>query len=1017
MAKILKYHSFFTGILLVVFHPILLTAQNPSFSFEQITIQQGLSHNTVYAILQDRYGLMWFATHNGLNKYDGYGFKNYNTSTRSDPNFEGRIISTLIEDRSGNIWVGTQNKGINVLWAATGRFMACRSHSVLSALANTWITRIYEDRSGSIWITTIGKGIFTYDPTKNRLNQWSKTNKKLNSNHAFDVMQDAQGRMWAVTDQPTLSLFSSSKQRFSSIPIDPTQQIKLLGYRKVLRAAKNGTLWIGTERQGIFQFNPYDNQLQHYPLDAAKNSYNEVRDIEFAQNGSIMVGTDGGGVYFIQPGNANIVSLQKDVTRSGSLNTNALYDLYLSKDNNLWIGTYNGGINVHKSRKLRFENFTHTGFHDGELSHPSVLSIIQTKNGNIWMGTDGGGLNRLDPLTRTFSAKTHQSKTTTSLAGNVVKSLYEAPDGRIWIGYFGQGLEVFDPKTGSIKRINKPINTPASLLDGNIWSISGAPDGKLYIAILGDGLIVYDPTSETLNHYKAGSPNAKNLPSDDLMYVHRDRNNRVWIATRDRGLVLFTPENGQFKQFKSNTGDPNSLRGAEVRVIFEDHKGGIWVGTEDGGLNQWKGGDQFWNYNTHKGLLSESVMGIQEDKDGFIWVSTIPGLSRINPKTGSIENFNFHHHAQPNQFNQAAILFNQSGKLMVGGINGLIMLKPSEVTQSTSMPRVRLTELRIFNDMILAGKTSSGRTIYEGRIEEVKEINLSYLDNAFSIDFATSDLSDPQNNRFEYKLEGFHSHWQQLELPRHSVNFTNLEHGSYIFRIRGTNSMGIWSDKETFVKINISPPFWKTLPFRIFLFILFGILLWQGNRLLLHRRERHLREKMMESERAFLQLKNEKLASDLAAKNNQLVSMSLQMAHKNDFLNKLKRELKDPPPTQDVPQPSQQQVIKLIDAEVRGEDFWERFNAFFEETNNAFAQELKRKHPDLTANDLRICSLMLINVNTKEMASILNISPKGVEKSRYRVKKKLGLSAEDDLAIYLKGFGTINESSDELISK
>jgi len=121
-----------------------------------------------------------------------------------------------------------------------------------------------------------------------------------------------------------------------------------LGYRKVLRAAKNGTLWIGTERQGIFQFNPDDNQLQHYPLDAAKNSYNEVRDIEFAQNGSIMVGTDGGGVYFIQPGNANIVSLQKDVTRSGSLNTNALYDLYLSKDNNLWIGTYNGGINVHK---------------------------------------------------------------------------------------------------------------------------------------------------------------------------------------------------------------------------------------------------------------------------------------------------------------------------------------------------------------------------------------------------------------------------------------------------------------------------------------------------------------------------------------------------------------------------------------------------------------------------------------------------------------------------------------------
>ncbi|MBL7977935.1 MAG: hypothetical protein JNN12_06305 [Bacteroidetes Order II. Incertae sedis bacterium] len=1012
MVRLGQIHSLWL-IWLFALQPNSLVAQAAPYIFEHLTIEQGLSHNTVYSVLQDRFGMMWFATHNGLNKYDGYGFKVFNTSSKTDPAFEGRIITTLLEDRNGHIWVGTQNRGVNILDLHSGRFTASRKHPQLSALSDTWITRLFEDKKGWVWITTIGKGIFAYDPDKKELHAFNRANKKLTTDHAFDLTQDEQGHIWVVTDKSYLSRFHAGTKRFTAVTLGSPHTIELLGYRKVIRAQKDGTLWIGTDRQGLFKFRPATGALDRFPLEAAGISYNEVRDIDFAKDGTILVATDGGGLYYLRAGSTRFMNQTKNVTRPGNLNTNALYDIFVAKDQNIWIGSYNGGINVHKARKVRFDHFAHTGFVQGELSHSSVLCLLETRKGEIWIGTDGGGLNRFNPITRTFSAFTHQPTNPSSLSGNVVKSLYEAPDGKIWIGYFGRGLDVLDPITGKVTHFQTSPDVPASIHDGNVWSISGSPDGHIFIAILGDGLIVYEPKSKSFTHYKAGASNAQNLPTNDLMYVRTDTKNRVWIGTRDQGLVLFMPNSGEFKSFKSDHSKPSGLNGSEVRTVFEDRKGRIWVGTEDGGLNLWKGGNQFWKGDSPRGLLSESVMGIREDPKGYLWISTLSGLARLSPQSGTIENFNFHHHTQANQFNQAAILLSRSGQLMVGGINGLMMLNPEEVTKSELHPQVRITELRVFNDSILPGKGPNGRVIYQGRLESTPTIFLSYLDNAFSLDFATSDLSEPQNNRFEYMLIGFHKEWQQLEIPRHSVNFTNLEPGNYTFRIKGTNSMGKWSPHETSLIIHISPPFWKSTLFRIFVFLLFVWAFWQSYRLLLNRRERHLRQQMIESERALLQLKNEKLASDLAAKSNQLVSMSLQMAHKNDFLNKVKKELKETPPDAQEASPSLHgHVIKLIDAEVRGEDFWERFNAFFEETNSAFAQELRRKHPDLSANDLRICSLMLINVNTKEMASILNISPKGVEKSRYRLKKKLGLTPEEDLTLYLKSFAnTLNSTS------
>jgi ligand-binding sensor domain-containing protein/DNA-binding CsgD family transcriptional regulator len=987
-----------------------LHAQTKPYFFEHLTIREGLSHNTVHAVIQDRNGFMWFGTQNGLNKYDGYSFKTYSSDSKTDPAFEGRIVTALLEDREGNIWAGTQKKGINVLAIQTGRFWNLRHKALFKDLSEAWIYSLFQDRSGNIWIGTLGNGAYVYNPSAQTLQHFQVQNQKINNDSIFDFAQDENGTIWAVTGQIGLSRYNVSQQRFEQVLFAQPNQEEISGFRKNIFADQMGYLWIGTEKQGLFRYNLYDRSFQTYTVTNSALSAVNIRDVELDPEKNILIATDGGGFDVLDRKTQVIRSVQHNPVEQGSINTNALYDIFVAKDGNIWLGTFNGGVNVHKAQKMRFESYSHTGYISNEISHSSVLSLLETRDGKIWVGTDGGGLNLFNPSAKTFSSFQNQPQQSSSIGGNIVKALYEDAKGRIWIGFYEKGLDCYDPATGSFKHYPYGSDNNTTLSISNVWSITGNTDGTLWIGTLGGGLNHFNPETGVFTHYRHDPKNPASLSSDDVMLVYRDLKNRLWVGTQDKGLDLFDPSTGRFTHYRHNPNMPNSMSSNEIRAIFEDYRGLLWIGTEDGGLNLALGNGIFKHYTTKEGFISNNVMGIAEDHQHKLWVTSSMGLSKFDPMKNVVENFNFHNMSQANQFNQAAILYTQSGNLMVGGINNLNVLNVEQASYYKNIlnPKIFITDLKVFNNSILAGEQKDHRIIYSGLIENAKTIFLSYLDNAFSFDFTSLDYNEPNNNRFLYKLEGFHQDWQTLSLPQHTASFTNLEPATYTLRVRGTNSIGQWSSNEIALQVVISPPFWKTIWFRLLILLLVVMAVFAAAKLFIQRRERHLKEKMLESEREILQLRNEKLASELESKNTQLVSLGLQMAHKNDFLNKVKTELHAPALKealkQDADAPVVHRVINMIDSEVRGEDFWERFNAYFNEINNNFTRNITLKHPDLSPNDIRLCSLIMINLNTKEMASILNITPKGVEKSRYRLKKKLGLALEDDLGIYLKSF-------------
>ncbi|HKK78982.1 MAG TPA: triple tyrosine motif-containing protein, partial [Phaeodactylibacter sp.] len=379
-----------------------------------------------------------------------------------------------------------------------------------------------------------------------------------------------------------------------------------------------------------------------------------------------------------------------------------------------------------------------------------------------------------------------------------------------------------------------------------------------------------------------------------------------------------------------------------------------------------------------------------EDAKGLLWITTFEGISRLNPATMAIQNFDFRTPQHANQFNQSALLAADNGRLFFGGTNGLNTISPKQLNAASFRGKVILTDFKIFNQTVLAGQEVDGRVVLERPIEEAERIQLSYLDKSFSFRFSAIDYTNPGDYQYSFIMEGFDDHWQETEAGQNQVSYTNLDPGDYTFKVR-------YQEQMASIDVHIQPPFWRTPWFRVSM-ILFGIgLVVVGIYIILKRKE-------AAHNRALLRLKNEKLAAEIDAKTSKLMFSTVQMAHKNEILTGLKDDLLKIQQQSGAPLG---RMVRKLDAELRNEDHWKDFDIYFNQVDQDFFQSLLIKHPALTQNDLRLCSLIRINLSTKEIAFLLNISTRAVEQGRYRLKKRLELSKEEDLNKYITGFKTV----------
>lgn len=788
-------------------------AQSARINFKHYSINEGLSQNTVLCLLQDRYGLIWIGTEDGLNRFDGYEFVNYKHDNTDPQSISHNQVNALLEDATGNIWVGT-SKGLNIFQRDTETFRKV-VHADDKSDESNYISSIYKDKSGDLWIGTLSD-LKHYHARTETLNSYRVSSEKHSTATRVNcIFGDKDGILW-VSIGNDIKRFDPAAKKFMPLPASlESNQILRNSFTRTIRQDNLGRIWMGTESSGVFIFDGEQNtvkQLRHNPASDNSLPINVIRELHMADDNEVWIGTRNGlSIYnFATDTYKNYVN---DIYDPQSLSHNSVRTILHDGAGNTWIGTYAGGLNLVTPSSNMFSKIgEQIGTRPG-LSYRVVSTILNTADDALWIGTEGGGLNYANSTLSHFS-KLPFFENGTDIAGNTVKSLLS--DGQqLWIGTL-RGLWHLDKNTGKL------TNYPVPEKKG-VYSLEKTKAG-IWMGTNGAGVILRKPDG-SLTIFKHEANNTASISGNSITKIQQDERGNLWIGT-DRGLNYY--DGRTFKRYHYDEGNRFSLSNSSVLSIFIDSKKRIWIGTKGGGLNLFEStSEKFYQLSVKEGLANDVIQAIQEDDDGNLWVSSNKGLSKISFSNTllpfgqdgyAISNYFVEDGLQGNQFLTGASNKNNKGELFFGGINGITYFAPKDIQRNDHTPAVVFTDFLIRNRPITIGGENSP---LKKAINETQEITLTHDQAFITIKFAGLNYTNPTKNQYAYKLKGLANddEWHFVGNQR-TATYTNLGAGHYVFMVKAANNDGVWNEEVKALHIKVLPPWWKTW----WAFLIYGLI-------------------------------------------------------------------------------------------------------------------------------------------------------------------------------------------------
>jgi two-component system sensor histidine kinase ChiS len=798
-------------------------AQPGKIEFEHLSVEQGLSQVSVYCILQDNKGFMWFGTGDGLNKYDGYTFTIYKHEPGNPNSLSSNAIRALYEDHEGILWIGTTwGGGLNRFDPKTEQFTHYHHNPDNSnSISNDSIRTIYEDRQGMLWIGTDG-GLDKFDRNTEQFTRYPSNpddpNSFWSSKGINAIYEDSAGILWIGTDGGGLNRFDRETKIFTHYVNDPDNP-QSLGHNSVTTIYEDSTgmLWLGTYGGGLNRFDRKTEQFIRYANDE-KNPYGFREDGAQAlyedSTGLLWIGTGTGGIYAFDRETEEFYHYPHDPDDPPSLRSMQVLSLYEDRSGVLWIGTAEAGLNKYNRTAKKFRMYRHNPDDSGSLGHNMIRAICQGQGNVLWLSA-GGRLNKFDRKTGQFT----QYLTPEAGVGKWgIVTLYEDQAGVLWLGTYGGGLVRYDPEADQSTAYLPAPDQPKSQTNNTIRTIYETPSGEFWVGTNSEGLARFERNTSQFTWYKYNPDDPHSISHNHILAIHEDRTGILWIGTGD-GLDTFHRNTGQFTHYRHDPDNPHSLNHNTIAGIYEDHAGILWVATPEG-LNKFdRSTEDFIRYTEKDGLSNNAIGAILEDEQGNLWLSSVKGLSKFDPRSETFRNYDLRDGLQGYEFNRAAAWKCHDGEMFFGGVNGLNAFYPSEVKDNPYIPPIVLTGLRILNESVEIGENSP----LEKALSETETITLSYKDYVFSFEFAALHYATPENNQYAYMMEGFDQDWNKID-TRRVATYTNLPAGQYTFRVKGTNSDGVWNEQGTSVKIIMTPPWWETVWFRVLIaMIILGV--------------------------------------------------------------------------------------------------------------------------------------------------------------------------------------------------
>lgn len=868
-----------------------LSSESYNLQFSQLSTKDGLSQNTVRAIIEDKKGFIWAGTLDGINKYDGYKIQAYKPELNKPNSLVDHRVKDIFQDRDGYLWIKTYNNKFNcydpvkdsfVDYFKNGRnktqglyanyvelkngdiWLSGNSNGCLRirktetgfvstsfmedvAAKNKWSCNfLYEDSKSVIWVGG-NSGLFSING--NRLV------KKANSDeYSFTDAIELNSKIYFTTTKSVVLEYDTRSNSFRKIYSEKIKD----SFFYIVRLTDNELL-ISTKSSGLITLNTITRTFEK-PKWTVDNQLTGNIEFLIDKNQGVWVFNHSGIMWYYNPVSKRVKKMQlmpSDIVNVIDLER---YVVFIDSKNLIWITTYGNGIFCYNPQTDELTNYK---FNPGRNSPASdyLLSITEDRHGDLWVGSEYAGIIKISKSNYKFRIIRPEEETSLGKNNNI-RTIYRDAFNNIWLGTKNGSLYVYDNTLTNERSIYSDINPYALMEDAK---------DRIWIGTKGKGIFLIDRiTYKEIAHISANPLDNKALSHNSIFSILKDNKDRIWIGTfggginlaeenqkgttfkrffldkrnlsyvrylyqdskgqiwagTNDGVIRFDPDRliknpGAYKIFRMNLSDKNGLNCNDIKTIYEDGNGEIWIGTAGGGLNKYvpqseTQPEHFVAFTTKNGLSGDIVSGILQDKENNLWVSTENGITKFDKSNNSFMVYLFSEKTYGNHFNENANVISQDGYMLWGSLDGLLLFNPESFVPDTKKYAVTLTDFFILNQNVNVGEKGSP---LEKSISYSDKIELNYKQNTFTIEFASLDLKDPLKNKYIYLLENYDKQWSSVS-HLNTATYKNLPAGNYTFKVRGTNSDGVWNKHITQLIIVIKPPFWRSWYAYLFYIIL-----------------------------------------------------------------------------------------------------------------------------------------------------------------------------------------------------